>query len=346
MDFVRVVVGLLWVSGGTLGILAIRNAGIATAVGIWSSIMVMINFVWGILVFHEPVNSLTATFGAFLLLGIGLVGMTTFSSPGRKSDLGSDDEVLGKGEYELVVDKESSQLDDRRLTSRMKRGASDMNESGSNPSKPMPTGVNDSIENDGEKGTGRKRSVAKRVFGRSLTQWETGVVYAVLNGVLAGSSLVPLHYAKLEGFSHFSYYISMTSGALLANTIMWALVFLSYLHNSPQEMSIATAYESMPKWHFRQLWFKLALAGLLSNGGMLGGILATSSLGQAIGNSLIQLKIFVSGLWGICYFKETKDRKSTINWFLSTTICVVSILCLSYEKRKSTQGVEDESALE
>ena len=50
--------GLFWVCGGTLGILAIQNAGIATLVRIWSIMMVMINFVWGILVFQKPVHLL------------------------------------------------------------------------------------------------------------------------------------------------------------------------------------------------------------------------------------------------------------------------------------------------
>ena len=338
--------GLLWVSGGTLGIMAIRNAGIATAVGTWSSIMVIINFVWGILVFHEPVHSLTTTFGAFFLLGIGLVGMITFSSPGQKNDSGDEVTKTDMEGYENVIDKEANQVNDSGLTSRLKRGTSDVKESAPNPSTSILTGDRKSDEYFGEKDSRSKISIAKQVFGRSPTQWEIGVIYAALTGVLAGSSLVPLHYAKLEGFSHFSYYISLTSGALLANIILWLILLLSHLHNTHEEISVGQAFKSMPQWHFRQLWLKLAVAGLLSNGGMFGGILATSSLGQAIGNSLIQLKIFISGLWGICYFKETKDRKSTIYWLLSATMCVVSILCLSYERGKTIQDVEEERKIE
>lgn len=43
--------GILWVSGGTLGIYGIRSAGMAIAVGTWSSVMVLVNFIWGILIF-------------------------------------------------------------------------------------------------------------------------------------------------------------------------------------------------------------------------------------------------------------------------------------------------------
>ena len=82
--------------------------------------------------------------------------------------------------------------DDCCLTSRLNQEAGDGKESASNHSTPMSTADNDSDRYLGEKAAGRKR----------LTQWETGVIYAALNGVLAGSLLVPLHYAKLEGFSH------------------------------------------------------------------------------------------------------------------------------------------------
>jgi len=330
--------GLLWVCGGTLGISAIRNAGIATAVGIWSSIMVIINFVWGILVFHEPVHSLSATCGAFVFLGMGLIGMTKFSSPGPNGCADDDIPVTTTKEFEHIVENEGAYIEDRGLTSRLKRGACDAEGSATNLVTQKVTAECSSDNYVVEKDSGRKRS--KYNFGRSFTQWEAGAIYAGLNGCLAGSSLVPLHYAKLEGISHLSYYISFTSGAFIANIILWAFFFLSKFIDTNEEISIVKTYESMPQWHVKQLWFRLAIAGLLSNGGMFGSILATSSLGQAVGNSLIQLKIFISGLWGICYYQETKDRQSTINWFLSATMCAASILCLTYERRKISQDAE------
>lgn len=338
--------GLLWVCGGTLGILAIRNAGIATAVGIWSSIMVIINFVWGILVFHEPVHSLATTCGAFLCLGIGLVGMTKYSAPGRSSDSDKEIALLDAADFENLVDSEVGTADDLGLTSRAKRG-NGKNKDFTPHASPQKATVE--IEEDeeylGGKDAGRKNSISKQIFGRSINQWESGAIYAALNGVLAGSSLVPLHYAKLEGISHFSYYFSFTLGALIVNILMWVLLFLSTFVNAHDELSVGKTIESMPSLHFKQLWLKLAAAGLLSNGGMFGAIMATSSLGQAVGNSLIQLKIFISGLWGICYFKETKDRQSTVNWFLSASVCVASILCLSYEKVKVNQDLEQKEVL-
>ena len=73
--------GLLWVCGGTCGIIAIQKAGIATAVGTWASTMILVNFVWGIMIFHEPVQSIFGTCCAFFFLGLGLIGMTKATSP-------------------------------------------------------------------------------------------------------------------------------------------------------------------------------------------------------------------------------------------------------------------------
>mmetsp|Transcript_25221 Transcript_25221/g.69547 ORF Transcript_25221/g.69547 Transcript_25221/m.69547 type:complete len:405 (+) Transcript_25221:90-1304(+) len=325
--------GLLWVCGGTLGIFAIRNSGMAAAVGIWSSIMVIINFVWGILVFREPIHSLARTCGAFLFLGIGLIGMTKFSSP---SSIHSDDssnenhtEPKSAMDIEFVAKKEGVLTSEPGLTSRTKRGANS-DEPTKLSGRPTDDAEYESDKNFEKKNSSEKNVALLNVLGRPLTRWQAGAVCAGLNGLLAGSSLVPLHYAKLEGYSDLSYYISFTSGALIVNVSLWVILYLAKVTHS----SVDTL---MPRWYVKELGIRLVIAGLLSNGGMFGSILATSSLGQAVGNSLIQLKIFISGLWGICYFQEIKDRRSTISWFLSATICVTSILCLTYERRKIPQ---------
>ena len=178
-----------------------------------------------------------------------------------------------------------------------------------------------------------------RQLSSSLTPRQVGVICAVLNGLLSGSSLVPLHYAKEAGiFSDLSYFVSFTSGAFVSNIGLWVVYFFIQLIH---KRSIVTTYQSMPRWYFSKLWFKLLTAGLLLTGGMFGSILATSSLGQAVGNSLIQSKILISGLFGICCFHEIKDKRNITNWFVSATICVASILWLSFERRGTTVIVMD-----
>jgi len=217
--------GLLWAFSGVLGIVAIRNAGIATAVGTWSSIMVIINFKWGILVFREPVHSLSETCGAFVFLGMGLIGMTKFSSPGSTGCVDDDTTVMRTNDLDQSRKGGCEYEGDYGLTSRFKRGDGDVEEIATKPFTHNVTHVNSNDRCILEKDVRRKRFISMNLFFQPFTQWKIGVLCAGLTGFLAGSSLVPLHYAKLQGVSYLSYYISLTSGALLANIIMWATFF-------------------------------------------------------------------------------------------------------------------------
>ncbi len=76
--------GMFWVPGATAGIYGIQNAGLAVSVGIWSSIIVISSFCWGILVFGESVKSKLHAFQASVILILGLVGMSTYSAPVQK----------------------------------------------------------------------------------------------------------------------------------------------------------------------------------------------------------------------------------------------------------------------
>eukprot|EP00956_Cyclotella_meneghiniana_P033488 scaffold96529_cov78-Cyclotella_meneghiniana.AAC.18 len=101
-----IVSGLFWVPGGVAGIYAIRNAGIAMAVGTWSSIIVLTSFTWGILVFEERVKSISGAVGAVMMLIVGLVGMAFFSGNKISEELveGSKDKLMHEKDIELVED--------------------------------------------------------------------------------------------------------------------------------------------------------------------------------------------------------------------------------------------------
>jgi glucose uptake protein GlcU len=74
-----IVSGLFWVPGAACGIFGIRNAGLAIAVGTWSSLQVLVSFIFGILIFKEGVKSIYRTFFAFALLTVGLIGMSRYA---------------------------------------------------------------------------------------------------------------------------------------------------------------------------------------------------------------------------------------------------------------------------
>jgi glucose uptake protein GlcU len=362
--------GLLEVCGGTAGIVAIRTAGIATAIGTWASVMIVVNFVWGILIFHEPVRSLPGTCGAFVMLGVGLIGMTKFSSPTNttaKSGIESKpddlefvrlvDTTSGKNDTptnprkndasinnEMFDGKAGNGMNFKRLISRKRveefREDDDSNKDDDVDDDNQSKESFDSNEANNPSSNDKEERVRWRIIhlGASLTDRQFGIGCAMLNGILGASAMVPLHYAKHQGFSEFSYIFSFVTGVLIANMLLWVLYFTfhcccqSRTHPFRRD-AMRTAFEAMPLWHFRELWFKLLIAGLLLTAGMIGSILSISRLGQAVGNSLIQSKILVSGLWGICCFQEIKDRRAITNWFLSATLSVLSILWLSFERQ-------------
>ena len=92
------------------------------------------------------------------------------------------------------------------------------------------------------------------------------------------------------------------------------------------------AYRSMPVWHFSQLFVPGITAGVLLSISMFSSILAVTYLGQGIGNSVVQCKILVSGLWGIFWFGEIRGRWIITKWFTSAVLAVCGILWLRYER--------------
>lgn len=59
----------------------IRNAGLAVAVGLYSSAIVLTSFAWGVFAFGEPVRSTIGACCACATLMAGLMGMAAYSGP-------------------------------------------------------------------------------------------------------------------------------------------------------------------------------------------------------------------------------------------------------------------------
>jgi len=315
--------GMLWVVGGTGGIYAIRAAGIAVAVGTWASVMVMVNFCWGILVFREPVSSVPSTLGAFLCLATGIVGMSMYSTsatataahhdhPRRPkkekvlpspSPTNNDDTSIDNDTDIGTVLEESLSLSDREMVplveSEVRRrgdlaaavgGGDDDDRSETLTTATTITemstaaaGAMDAKGNDRAKDALHSPLPARKIPGLSLRA--SGIAAAVFNGLVAGSSLIPIHYAKRHGFGGANYIISFSSGSLVANLFVWLVVFLHYCRVERQQQQLhhhsvtgkpagtnrcttaaisvvlANACERMPPWHLRKIFVPGIIAG-------------------------------------------------------------------------------------
>lgn len=350
--------GFLWVLGSTCGIFAIRSIGMAQAIGTWASVMIAVNFIWGILIFQEPVAHIIGALGAFVLLGVGLVGMSVLSAPPNKPssnttmDMDMETSSLSRQELtDLTIVTSTSAVYN---TTQYNRNQA-LNNNNNNPylltvnshhdddddeatdaaATALDTRLTYQERNDPNTASSLSLSSSPKtyfhrqdtedfdilfpasspvhgcaavaatvtVFGRTVPLRVAGIGAAVANGVLAGSSMIPLHYAKMEGYAGANYYLSFAIGALIVNILFWVLQFLVLVLSECKRLEMADdnnmttvlrrAMMKLPEWHVRQLWFPGISAGILLSIAIFNSILAVTYLGQGVGNSIVQAKIFV-----------------------------------------------------
>jgi hypothetical protein len=388
--------GLFWVLGGTGGIVAVRYAGMALAVGTWASVMICVNFVWGILIFEEPVANMYGTAIAFVLLAIGLVGMSKYSEPTTtaynkqlKQQQSSSHATLCQAdgttspeksvEYENnttsddIVDQfmdedaeQQQQLNDRSVGSEvlnhmtklvaapwgsfqnLARVCSAQRFLADNENVPLVSQPNgkyvedellmidseypatstsattsygsifradcsttslvspdkdDDVDiEDVDVDIKSKRSHTNEasivasvqslsssydtnevncptvmIGGYVFQKRNVGIASAVFNGIMTGTSFIPVHYAKAFGFGGAHYMISYAVGAVISNIVLW-LLYISYLFITTSKTTttvcdstqyatttfrarIGKTYDSLPKLYLQQLWFPGFMAG-------------------------------------------------------------------------------------
>jgi len=166
------------------------------------------------------------------------------------------------------------------------------------------------------------------VFGKvAITKRQLGIAGAIFNGVWGGSNTVPLHYVPNKAGPDFI--VSFGIGAAIVTFSLWILRYLYYIYlfRSPTQ----AYYVGVPSLQLSQIGTAGALAGLLYCVGLFGTVFAVTTLGQSIGNSFIQMSMFVSGLWGVLFFHEIKGPRQIMNWFLSAVLAFCGIIWLSYE---------------
>jgi hypothetical protein len=84
-----IVSAIFWVPGGVATVYAVKNAGLALAIGVGASCIVLVSFLWGIFVFGEPVHSRTQASLAVLCMVFGIVGMSYYAAGSSSSSSSS-----------------------------------------------------------------------------------------------------------------------------------------------------------------------------------------------------------------------------------------------------------------
>ena len=198
-----IVSGLFWVPGGAFNIFAIRNAGLAISQGIVASSIVMVSFVWGNLIFREPVKSQMAAYFAVWLIMAGLYGMSYFSTA------------------ETLSSSESSSNDLHRTDEEKEEEQQDLMQKRSDSFDNDATSITEPLEIQQQKQPiGNRRSIL--ILGKTYSRRNLGLLSALLCGLWGGSCLVPMHYSTGDT-NGLGYVISFSIGALLVTIMLWIL---------------------------------------------------------------------------------------------------------------------------
>ncbi|KAL3912001.1 MAG: hypothetical protein SGILL_007060 [Bacillariaceae sp.] len=345
-----IVSGLFWVPGAACGIYAIRNAGIAVAVGTWSSIQVVVSCIFGIIIFQEKVKDKTQTMLAFGILMCGLVGMSRYSDPSsgggdkaaasttayaplNSSDLGASTSSIDEGRSVIIPTGGKKRKSNKVLIQRHEEAMmADASPSSADLKAMTPMEIDGSGDISSDEDAKAIEKDRVMLFGGRLilTKREMGVLGAVINGAWGGLNLIPLHYAQRDGISGAGYVISYASGSMLVCILIWIGMFLYEFFR--RGYSALEAVEALPKWHVHELGVPGVCAGLLYSIGNFCSILAVSYLGQGVGFSFCQGQLLISGLWAVFFFKEIQGREKIFKWFVSAFVTIVGIIYLSYQK--------------
>lgn len=350
--------GIFWVPGACCGIYGIRNAGMAVAVGTWSSIIVLTSFIFGIVVFQERVKNIYYTCDAFLVLIIGLIGMAKYAvAPADEADLANNKKTPmsrtlsqhSKGDEGFQISSNHNSngaIKTKKAKGKFTKAVAQELSSSTNlqPMEIEPL-LDDNSEMDNtnmsmseidleEEDVSKQAASKDRIIffnGRmALTRHQTGVIGAIINGAWGGLNLIPVHYARRDdGMTGAAFLVSFATGSLIVNTVLWLMLIGYHMHHKKGNWEEVKAV--LPKWHFEQLWRVGLTAGLLYSVGNFSALLAVTYLGQGVGFSFCQLQLLVSGLWGVFYFKEIKGKDRIMKWFMSAGVAVVGIICLSFQ---------------
>jgi hypothetical protein len=153
---------------------------------------------------------------------------------------------------------------------------------------------------------------------------------AVVNGVLASTMMVPLHYAPPNSTHGMGYSLSLGIAAVLTVLLFWILRLMrlslgNFIYHSSwpgdgnecreanmtwqllqkiAKDSFCEGYQQLPSFHIKVMWKAGLTSGVLYSLGNLFGIISIQKLGNFMGYSLNQSSMIISGeLADIIYFK-------------------------------------------
>jgi hypothetical protein len=213
-----IVSALFWIPGGLAVIYAVQNAGLAVAIGVGNSFIVLVSFTWGIFIFGEKVQSELWACIAVLVMICGICGMSYFSaasntpstsapSPAKQYAALDQQEEEATNGFAYDDDYNEQEEDASDDDSFLENGE---NSKGYHQVVSLQHGDDDSSEDDDDnvviKTSNMESLEIEGVEQEALTTTTTccgvtlspralGILAAVFQGAWGGSIMVPMHFA-------------------------------------------------------------------------------------------------------------------------------------------------------
>ena len=350
-----IVSAIFWVPSGVATIFAIKTAGLATAIGVGSSFIVLVSFTWGIFFFEEHVHSKVQACSAVACMLCGLAGMAYYSAPTvahstasgrgiiddtyyqpvRPEDLDflPPDEAFESNVDYLAMDMEASTADNEAGDEGNRSESNDDNIGHSSLHEDEVVAMTETTEEDDLENTDRVPSVTLCCGFLRVPERILGILAALfVTGLWGGSMMVPMQFAPTDD-KGLPYLTSFAIGATVVTLFLWFVRYLYLLNKN--NYSFTRAYEALPSFHLRKMWPYGGACGLLWSVGNFFSILSIENLGEGVGFSTTQAAMLVSGLWGIFYFNEVEGSDAIAKWYVSASVTVIGILLLSYEHHEA-----------
>lgn len=103
--FTGIIAGAIWVPASLCFIVSIKYLGLSISQNLSTSFILIIGFLWSSVVFSEPVKSVWITIIGFILIVIGIIGIST--SRKEKKIVKVEETIPLSEEIEVIIDKSS-----------------------------------------------------------------------------------------------------------------------------------------------------------------------------------------------------------------------------------------------
>lgn len=324
----------LWVPASIFSIFALRFLGLSIAQGLWSGATILVSFLWGSIVFRDPIKNGWLTALGMILLLLGILGVALCKSDDDDSSGGGD--VSGSGDstggeavtghsiingggavsaataYDRIHDEHEPNLHIDESDNHVVVGGTDMPPKDSGEHLEHHTtddhhhhvAIDDtaSLDTPPLLASNRRQKVVSML--KKSRNFILGLLCCAALGLFNGSMMVPARYNPEKSII---YCLSFGIGVMIVTPVLFVLYFL--------------VKREIPKFHVKDTLFPGLLVGFIWNLGNVGStIAALSPLGLTVGFPLTQCALVVGGIVGIVFFRELRGWKAILQFTVFTLL--------------------------